>query len=176
MGTTRRTTAAWPAERVELLRQRVAAGHSASEIGAEFGLSRSAVISKCSRLGLQLQGSPVGRKSEKAVARPAVAQPAARIAAFDEARPARAAAVSAAPDARSLTPLIPDLLSLPFRGACKWTYGERDFAYCGRRTEAGRVYCADHAGLAYVAPSTQRRPPRAAAPPRNSDGFFCDEA
>ena len=170
MGTTRRTTAAWPAARIELLKVRVAAGHSASEIAEEFGISRSAVIGERWRLS---QRSPEPRssgKSKQAVARPAVAEPAARIAASDEARPARAAAVSAAPAARSLTPLIPDLLSLPFRGACKWAYGERDFAFCGRKTDVGRVYCDAHARLAYVAPSSQPRPPRKSA------GFSCAEA
>src|SRR5579883_662707 len=38
-------------------------------------------------------------------------------------------------------------------GVCSWPTGhpgEKDFGFCGKRTMAGKPYCADHAAMAYV--------------------------
>ena len=82
----------WPPERVAMLRRLVAEGLSGSEIGREMDLTKGAVIGKCRRLGIRLQGNnfgggcrtgqvlkpkpvPVVRK-RKAVAAPVVVVPA----------------------------------------------------------------------------------------------------
>ena len=46
------TTATWTPERVEQLRTHIATGLTCSEIAAEIGVSRNAVIGKIHRLGL----------------------------------------------------------------------------------------------------------------------------
>src|SRR5487761_1420900 len=40
-------------------------------------------------------------------------------------------------------------------GNCSWPTGhpaDKDFGFCGRRTLAGKPYCAEHATMAYVRP------------------------
>ena len=40
-------------------------------------------------------------------------------------------------------------------GNCSWPTGhpgDRDFGFCGKRTLAGKPYCAEHAAMAYVRP------------------------
>jgi GcrA cell cycle regulator len=42
-------------------------------------------------------------------------------------------------------------------GTCSWPTGhpgEKDFSFCGKRTVAGKPYCAEHAAMAYVRPKS----------------------
>jgi len=42
-------------------------------------------------------------------------------------------------------------------GSCSWPTGhpgEKDFSFCGKRTVAGKPYCAEHAAMAYVRPKS----------------------
>ncbi|HTE75393.1 MAG TPA: GcrA family cell cycle regulator, partial [Xanthobacteraceae bacterium] len=53
------TSATWTLDRIEQLRSCVAAGMTCSEIAAEIGVTRNAVIGKIHRLGLS-SGRPAG--------------------------------------------------------------------------------------------------------------------
>ena len=50
--------ATWTTERIALLKNRIMAGLSCSEIAREIGLSRNAVIGKANRLGLSRFNAP----------------------------------------------------------------------------------------------------------------------
>ena len=42
-------------------------------------------------------------------------------------------------------------------GSCSWPTGhpgDKDFSFCGKRTVAGKPYCAEHAAMAYVRPKS----------------------
>ena len=149
----------WTAERIEQLRSFVATGLTCSQIAAEIGVSRNAVIGKIHRLGLS-SGRPAGAPARTCPPR---------------ARPPRASAQ------RQLlrllyadTPYVPgeavaavdpvgsmqrcSLLELE-RDNCRWPVGNpdaADFAFCGNAAAAGFSYCAGHARMAYRMPARRR--------------------
>lgn len=139
------TIETWTPQRVEQLRNCVAAGLTCSQIAAEIGVTRNAVIGKINRLGLS-----TGRPAAVS-ARPRVRHQ----------RPSMLRLVGA--EALSVTDnvmLAPasvesihrcSLLELA-RGTCRWPIndpGAVDFAFCGNEVIAGFSYCAGHARMAY---------------------------
>jgi GcrA cell cycle regulator len=151
--------ATWTAERIEQLRHCVVTGLTCSEIAAEIGVSRNAVIGKIHRLGLS-PGRPAGaqaqdcppharrpraptqrRRLQLAYAQTAVdgGEPIMRDAAIDSAHPC------------SLSDLA--------ERKCRWPLGDPvkpDFAFCGNEAVQGFTYCIGHARMAYRPPERRR--------------------
>lgn len=118
---------------------------SAAMIARRLGVTRNAVLGKIHRLGLSQPRCP----------RPPAIAPPPR-----PAKPRRVASARAPASAPVRTPPKPPaevgpgqvarLENLPSR-ACHWPLGDpqaADFAFCGRRAEAG-PYCPAHAAVAY---------------------------
>lgn len=132
---------AWTEDKIAQLKKLWEKGLSASQIAGEIGdgISRNAVIGKAHRLGLKSRPSPV--RTEPAKAKPSR-------------KPKKE---------KDKQPRV-GLLDLTER-MCKWPIGhpgEPDFHFCGRDSEPGMPYCADHCREAYQSqqPRSDRRPPR----------------
>jgi GcrA cell cycle regulator len=151
------TIETWTPERVEQLRTCVVSGLTCSQIAAEIGVTRNAVIGKIHRLGLspgRPAAAPGGAYPPRV--RHARFSPRRQLlrlinaeapCASDEAGPA--AAESAHPCS---------LLDLA-HGKCRWPLndpGAVDFAFCGNDAATGFSYCAGHARMAYRIPARRR--------------------
>jgi len=149
------TTATWTPERVEQLRSCLVTGLTCSQIAAEIGVSRNAVIGKIHRLGLS-PGRPPGGSARPCPPRARHPRAAGgrrllRLMWSDGTPAAETAAVPAAVD--SARPC--SLLDLD-RGKCRWPLGEPapgtgDFVFCGNAAIEGFSYCPGHARMAYRA-------------------------
>ncbi len=128
----------WTDDRIALLKELWEKGLSASQIAGELGgVTRNAVIGKAHRMGLSSRPSPVKGDSAPKAARPAPTRKAA------EKKPAKTRVT---------------LLDLTER-MCKWPIGhpgEPDFHFCGKPSESGVPYCADHCAQAYQAQTSRR--------------------
>ena len=157
------TIATWNPERVALLRNFIGAGLTCSQIAAEIGVTRNAVIGKIHRLGLG-PGRPAvapGRACPPRTRRPRLAsqRQKLRLIAADAPR----AAGSAAPEAEPVdTTQCCSLLELE-QGKCRWPVsdqssasGAANFVFCGNEAVEGFSYCAGHARLAYRTPERRR--------------------
>jgi GcrA cell cycle regulator len=157
--------ATWTTERITQLHKCVTAGLTCSQIAAEIGVTRNAVIGKIHRLGLTTSGRP-GRRPLGLVARmrpqaPQMPRRQTRLTrifrAIAEAGPTVVpfpAAIEVPVDSTRRCSLI-DLAS----GRCRWPLsdpGKADFGFCGSDAIAGFSYCAGHARLAYRLPSGRR--------------------
>jgi GcrA cell cycle regulator len=146
----------WPQEAIEMLARLAKDGRTGEEAAFELnkkfeaGLSRSSVIGKAARLGINFRGAARHPRSTKTknAAQAAPAVPAAPIA------PALAPVVDIAiPVSRRVT--LFDLRD----GMCRWPIGEPaapEFRFCGTRS-VGAVYCGDHTRIAYTTPAEQKR-------------------
>jgi GcrA cell cycle regulator len=153
------TTSAWNPERVEQLRNFLSAGLTCSQIAAEIGVTRNAVIGKIHRLGLG-PGRPAaapGRPCPPRTRRQPFSPQRQFLRLIDAQAPggAAGAALIAAPvdSAHSCS-----LLELA-QGKCRWPVGDpgaADFAFCGNAAAAGFSYCAGHARMAYRSPARRR--------------------
>ncbi len=143
----------WTPERVEQLRDFVVNGLTSSQIAAEIGVTRNAVIGKIHRLGLCPVRAPGGlgrpcsprSRGEGAARR----RPLLQILFCDRPRVADATTgpvQSAQP--RSLLELAKD--------QCRWPLGEGAVVFCGNEAIAGVPYCAGHARMAYRVPAQRR--------------------
>ena len=169
----------WTDERVELLKKLWSDGLSASQVAAELGgVTRNAVIGKVHRLGLS------GRaKTTSTAPRPRRARaPSPR-----SSRPSGGAAPTmgatalkmdskpqAVPQPRAeknpqLDPVVvpiskrATILTLT-ENTCKWPIGDpgdKDFHFCGCKSEPGLPYCKYHAELAYQPNADRRRAKKA---------------
>jgi GcrA cell cycle regulator len=149
------TLETWTPERVEQLRSCVVTGLTCSQIAAQIGVSRNAVIGKLHRLGLS-SGRPPGGAAR--CCPPRVARPRApsqrrllRLMWSNGAPAAGSAASVAAVD--SAQPC--SLLDLD-RGKCRWPLevsGAGDLTFCGNAAPDGISYCAGHARMAYRVPA-----------------------
>jgi GcrA cell cycle regulator len=153
------TLATWNTERVEQLRHFVGAGLTCSQIAAEIGVTRNAVIGKIHRLGLG-PGRPAaapGRPCPPRLRRPRASTQRALLRLITADAPdttADGALETAVVESAQLC----SLLELA-RGRCRWPVGDpgkTDFAFCGNETAAGFSYCAGHARMAYR-PAARRR-------------------
>ena len=154
--------ATWTAERVEQLKGCIGAGLTCSQIAAEIGVTRNAVIGKMNRLGLSRPRSMTARGAEpkRAPWRPKrgagnVTRLFTQHRIFIELPPEPAAGADATPihNGRgcSLLELSP--------GKCRWPISEpgtADFCFCGNEQVAGLPYCVGHARLAYKSAARTR--------------------
>ena len=157
------TIATWNPERVALLRNFVGAGLTCSQIAAEIGVTRNAVIGKIHRLGLG-PGRPAaapGRACPPRTRRPRLAsqRQMLRLIATEAPQTADGTALGAVPvdTARCCS-----LLELG-HGKCRWPVsdpggdcGAAAFVFCGNDAVAGFSYCAGHARMAYRSPERRR--------------------
>jgi GcrA cell cycle regulator len=140
----------WTNERIELLKQHFEAGLTCSEIAADIGVSRNAVIGKLSRLNLTRGRTSDERKLERSLA------PRRGTRAVPRLQYEMLATIYGETDARVVAGPIDDanrcsLLELA-ENRCRWpisTPGAEDFCFCGNAAPDGQSYCAGHSRLAY---------------------------
>jgi GcrA cell cycle regulator len=149
------TIETWTPERVEQLRSCVVTGLTCSQIAAEIGVSRNAVIGKIHRLGLS-PGRPPGGAARPCPPRgrhPRAPDQRQRLRLmWSDGAPAVEAEIGVAP-VDSAKPC--SLFELD-HGKCRWPLGDPasgDFSFCGNAAADGFSYCAGHARMAYRAPA-----------------------
>ncbi|HEV2156611.1 GcrA family cell cycle regulator [Bradyrhizobium sp.] len=139
----------WTDERIEILRRHFDAGLTCSEIAADIGVSRNAVIGKLSRLNLTRGRTLDDRKvHDRSTARASRAVPRLQYEML--------ASIYGETDAPVATGPIDEanrcsLLELA-ENRCRWpisTPGAEDFCFCGNTAPDGQSYCAGHSRLAY---------------------------
>lgn len=146
--------ATWNPERVEQLRNCVVAGLTCSQIAAEIGVTRNAVIGKIHRLGLS-PGRPAAAPAR-------ICPPRARPPRLPSQR--RLLRLQAKTSLTGPTTAQDEVIDSAQRcsllqlagGKCRWPIsdpGASDFAFCGNDAVAGFSYCAGHARMAYRAPA-----------------------
>jgi GcrA cell cycle regulator len=151
----------WTDERVEMLKKLWLDGLSASQIAKQLGgVTRNAVIGKVHRLGLS------GRAAPSQPTRPVFKAPRAPRPATPAPAPRRVEThvVAAAPPAPQPVYYVeePGSATVLTLGAhmCKWPIGDPatdGFSFCGRRSEEGGPYCAQHSRVAYQPQQTRKR-------------------
>ncbi len=153
------SSSTWTAERIEQLRSCVAAGMTCSEIAAEIGVTRNAVIGKIHRLGLS-SGRPAGAPARASTNCPPRARhprvPTQR-------RLLRLAYAHAVLDEAMLNgPVVSirpcSLVEIAER-QCRWPIGDpaaAGFVFCGNDAITGFTYCLGHARMAYRSPASRR--------------------
>jgi GcrA cell cycle regulator len=154
------TVETWTPERVEQLRSFVVTGLSCSQIAAQIGVTRNAVIGKIHRLGLS-PGRPPGGAARSCP--PRARHPRAarerRLLRLMWSDGAPVAEERAAAGVESVQPC--SLIDLE-EGKCRWPVGEppggarADFMFCGNAAVEGFSYCAGHARIAYRVPARRR--------------------
>jgi GcrA cell cycle regulator len=146
--------ATWNPERVEQLRNCVVAGLTCSQIAAEIGVTRNAVIGKIHRLGLS-PGRPAAVPARLCPPRARPPRlPSQRRLLRLQAKTSRTDPTTAQDDSVDSAQRC-SLLQLA-GGKCRWPIsdpGASDFAFCGNDAIAGFSYCAGHARMAYRAPA-----------------------
>ncbi|MEO0786296.1 MAG: GcrA family cell cycle regulator [Pseudomonadota bacterium] len=154
---------AWTEDRVDVLKKLWAEGHSASQIAKELGgVTRNAVIGKVHRLGLSGRATP----SRPVKRPPRLARPKPRVmpdgtVKTPEPKVANPSLAKAAKEERALIEKLPPLelkdgskatvLNIS-SSMCKWPIGDPadpNFAFCGRRSQDGSPYCAEHSKIAF---------------------------
>lgn len=134
---------AWTPERNAELQEYVSSGLAASMIGEKFGISRSAVIGKCHRMKLQLQGIRPEKRADGIVRRTAQKREARVTLRRDT--PAEVFI----PTEVETPPLHKSLIELDY-GDCRYPYGANPpFTYCGHIATFGSSYCAAHNRVVY---------------------------
>lgn len=134
----------WTEERVTELTRLWEAGHSASAIGKQLGVSKNSVVGKAHRMKLQARPSPIKRDGVK------------------KARP-RASVIVTVPRTPIRTIPQPEPTPVPTRvrrsgkgPSCLWPIGDpgdSDFHFCGDTAVAGKPYCSAHCAKAYITKS-----------------------
>jgi len=150
----------WTPERVEQLQGFVVAGLSCSQIAAQIGVTRNAVIGKIHRLGLSPVRPPgaAARSCPPRARDPRAASQRRRLRLlWSDGAVKPEADVGPAP-VESAEPC--SLLDLA-QGKCRWPVsdaagGTADFVFCGNAAVDGLSYCAGHARMAYRAPARRR--------------------
>ncbi len=152
----------WTPERIEQLQSFVVAGLSCSQIAAQIGVTRNAVIGKIHRLGLspvRPPGAPA-RSCPPRARDPRAASQRRRLRLLWSDGAVKPEAETAPVTVQSAEPC--SLLDLA-QGKCRWPVsdaagigGAADFVFCGNAAIDGLSYCAGHARLAYRAPARRR--------------------
>ncbi len=157
------TIAPWTAERVEQLRSYVATGMTCSQIAAEIGVTRNAVIGKIHRLGLSTErpaAAPAGSCQQRA-RRPRLLARRQLLRLVSPDAPGGTSETACEPAAVDSTQRcsLPELA----QGKCRWPlndsgsdFSTADFVFCGNEAAAGFSYCAGHARMAYRLPARRR--------------------
>jgi GcrA cell cycle regulator len=145
----------WTPERVEQLKSCIVTGLTCSQIAAEIGVSRNAVIGKIHRLGLA-SGRPAGAQARTSPQRPrhprAPTQRRLLRLAFAQTPYCGAETLLDAP----VDSAHPCPLTEIAEHKCRWPIGDparADFVFCGNDAITGFAYCAGHARLAYRVPA-----------------------
>jgi GcrA cell cycle regulator len=150
------TEATWTEERVRQLRSFVIAGLSTSQIAAEIGVTRNAVIGKIHRLGLARERpAAVATRMRAPRPRPTRVLRLLRAIREDAAPVIRLETLTTLPVESTQRCSLLDLAS----GKCRWPLsdpGKADFGFCGNDAIAGISYCVGHARLAYRLPTRRR--------------------
>ncbi len=156
------TLETWTAERVDQLRNYVDAGLTCSQIAAEIGVTRNAVIGKIHRLGLspgRPAAAPAGSCPQRG-RRPRLPSQRQMLRLISAEAPPFVADGAAAVPVESANRC--SLLELA-QDKCRWPVGDpvtnagaADFSFCGNETVRGFSYCAGHARMAYR-PASRRR-------------------
>lgn len=169
---------AWTDDRVERLKKLWTDGLSASQIAAELGgVTRNAVIGKVHRLGLSGRGKTSSTVSRARVARPSNPRPKPN----NVGGTVGNAALKMQPDDVTLPQVAPrqsryDELVIPIseranimqlnEHTCRWPIGDpadKDFHFCGRKSDGDSPYCAYHRKIAFQPAADRRREKKAAA-------------
>jgi GcrA cell cycle regulator len=147
----------WTAERIEQLRHCVVSGLTCSQIAAEIGVTRNAVIGKIHRLGLspaRPAGAPA-RSCPPRVRHPRSSPPSRLLRLIGAQPPGIADDAATAPiDSAQRCSLLEIA-----QDKCHWPIGDphaADFAFCGNAAVSGFSYCAGHARMAYRVPARRR--------------------
>jgi GcrA cell cycle regulator len=154
------TLETWTPERVEQLRNFVVTGLSCSQIAAEIGVTRNAVIGKIHRLGLS-PARPPGAWARPCPPRARRLRAAGQRALLRLLFAHGAALTDTAPASVAVDSQRPCSLIELERGKCRWPIAGAaadcaDFVFCGNEAAAGFSYCAGHARIAYRAPARRR--------------------
>ncbi|NPU23984.1 GcrA family cell cycle regulator [Bradyrhizobium denitrificans] len=135
------TPFAWTEQRVQRLKQLFVAGQTCTQIGADLGISRSAVIGKISRLGLNKGGSDASRT---------------RSASIRQSRPKAAPAqiANAPEDCPAVSVNVGHMALIGLQnGQCRFECSGQPnvalFRFCGAKAPEGLPYCAKHASVCY---------------------------
>jgi GcrA cell cycle regulator len=160
--------ATWTTERIAQLHKCVTAGLTCSQIAAEIGVTRNAVIGKLHRLGLTTGGRPGRRPLGLAQRLPTAPAPAPT----PRRQMSRLTRIfRAIADAGPTLVPFPAAIEVPVEstrrcsllelagGGCRWPLsdpGKADFGFCGNDAIQGLSYCAGHARIAYRLPSGRR--------------------
>jgi GcrA cell cycle regulator len=145
-----------------MLRSCMTAGLTCSQIAAQIGVSRNAVIGKIHRLGLSPGRRPAAPAQPKRTAPMRGRRPPTRITRILRAFADAGQTVVPFPSAVE-EPLIDNALRCSLLdlegGRCRWPLsdpGKADFGFCGHEAIAGISYCVGHARIAYRLPSGRR--------------------
>jgi GcrA cell cycle regulator len=157
------TNETWNPERVAQLRAFIGAGMTCSQIAAEIGVTRNAVIGKIHRLGLG-PGRPaaaLGRVCPPRTRRPRLPSQRQMLRLIANDAPIAVDGTTSTAGSVDNTQCC-SLLDLG-QGKCRWPVSERatggsaaDFIFCGNQALAGFSYCAGHARMAYRTPERRR--------------------
>ena len=144
------TSSPWTTERIAQLRDFVIAGLSCSQIAAEIGVSRNAVIGKIHRLGIG-PGRPAAspaRACPPRARRPRHFTPSRVLQLFG----AQASCLADDTEALAIDTAQRCSLLAVAHGKCRWPIGDPcdpNFLFCGNEAVTGFSYCAGHARMAY---------------------------
>jgi GcrA cell cycle regulator len=148
------TSATWTTERLEQLKSCISAGLSCSQIAAEIGVTRNAVIGKMNRLGLSRPKVVVARAPERKRdawrPRPLTQHQILMDIPEESWSPAEVIPIHGGHGC-SLLELSP--------GKCRWPInepGSESFCFCGNRQVEGLPYCVGHARRAYKSAARTR--------------------
>ncbi len=149
----------WTPERIEQLRNFAGSGLSSSQIAAEIGVTRNAVIGKLNRLGLargRTAGGPA-RTCPPRARRPRHSPQRALLQLMFAQAPSIASGAGA--QFGPVESARPCSLFELAHGTCRWPVDDpdaNDFAFCGNEAAPGFPYCAGHTRMAYRIPARQR--------------------
>jgi len=144
------SNATWTPERIEQLKSCMTRGMTCSQIAAQIGVSRNAVIGKIHRLGLS-SGRPAGAPAR------ANCPPRARHPRGPTQRRLLRLAYAQAP----LDAIMSDVVVISLHPCslvdidhhqCRWPIGDPatpNFMFCGNDAIRGFAYCVGHARMAY---------------------------
>jgi GcrA cell cycle regulator len=142
----------WTTERVEQLRSYIGSGLTCSQIAAQIGVTRNAVLGKIHRLGLSL-GRPPGAAAQACPPRSRQPRAPRRRRSLQLLFPYGTTASNPAAALAPVTSVEPCSLLDLANDKCRWPLGETagagNLLFCGNATIEGLSYCAGHARMAY---------------------------
>jgi GcrA cell cycle regulator len=141
------TMETWTTERIEQLRHCVGTGLTCSQIAAEIGVTRNAVIGKIHRLGL----SPTRPAGGSPSCPPRTRRPRRRLLRLFGAEAPNLAVDAVAAAAPIESAHRCSLVEIG-HDKCRWPFGDpqqADFVFCGNDALRGFSYCGGHARMAY---------------------------